>query len=84
MPKRELLHEWMHRFETGSGSKILRVWTQRSWPEDIREYNSQHTEILRLADRANALWFITGLPFVNAVEELDEAGNGRLVYVDWP
>ena len=73
-----------HRFESTKGTKTLRVWTKRTFPDKQGEFDDQHAEILRRIDLAHSLDFISVLRFVNAVEELDRSGNGRLVYVDWP
>lgn len=83
MPKRELLHEWMHRFEGYYGQ--LRVWTQRAG--DVKEFLAQNAEIGKLLETKpidDLLAAVAALPYVNAVEQLDDWGNGRLVYVDWP
>ena len=91
MPKRELLHEWMHRFDLGalgmSNSRVLRVWTKAA-TESIREFNEQARELDRVIKDSQGqpelLNEIAALPFVNAAEFLNASGNGRLVYVDWP
>lgn len=95
MPKREFLHEWMHRFEIRAHC-TLRVWC-KAGKKDHDDFNDQH-EILQkmLIPYMKQPWspFVMGsqkfilkfaaLGFVNAVEWVDLDGNGRLVYVDWP
>lgn len=85
MPKRDLLHEWMHRFEMPK-QRVVRVWAKRSG-DDIKEFWDQHLELGRICEHAieeRWLTLIAELGYVNAAEVLDSYGNGRLVYVDWP
>lgn len=87
MPKREYLHEWMHRFEIVRDVSIMRVWTHRTEtarPEESAEFHDQHADIWRRFSHAGTVEAVSELPYVNAVEVLDASGNGRLVYVDWP
>ena len=87
MPKRDLLHEWMHRFDMGSGV-VLRVWAKAE-SEHVAELNEQRKALDRIIASDGGRGFsllreISAQPFVNAAELLNAAGNGRLVYVDWP
>ena len=92
VPKRQLLHEWMHRFEGDFG--VIRVWTQlkAEGAAAMSEFAHQHQELrdaiavcMNSLDSAVAACdALAAIEFVNAVEQLDSAGNGRLVYVDWP
>ena len=88
-PSRSLLHEWMHRFDTSYDGVdwIVRVWTQRSKPNAEGEFSLQRQALdplVMFSHPDRILAEITVLPWVNAVEVLNEMGNGRLVYVDWP
>lgn len=83
MPKRDLLHEWMHRYKK-SGGRVLRIWTQATPYHQPVEFREQRKIIERTMAETDDMHALTNLSFVNAVEELDRSGDGRLVYVDWP
>ena len=83
MPKRDLLHEWMHRFKKSRG-RVVRVWTQARPYHQPYEFQAQRETIARTMSETDDFSAIANLSFVNAVEEVDRSGNGRLVYVDWP
>ena len=91
MPKRELLHEWMHRLHhlhvqsPGAGYwRIFRVWTKRNPESGWEEFHEQRKILERCLVDTDPLEPISKLDFVNAAEEVNDSGNGRLVYVDWP
>ena len=83
--QRKLLHEWMHRFALPTGH-VVRVWTGATPNGGSAEFDAQHVELrewIEPYDR-HITEIATEIRYVNAVEVLDEDGNGRLVYVDWP
>jgi hypothetical protein len=87
MPRRKLLHEWMHRLQMYDPRRVLRVWAAASYGYSERERQEQYDQIINALAANNGedpIEALAVLSFVNAVEVVDADGNGRLVYVDWP
>ena len=81
----KILIETMTRIETPRFA--IRVWSQGELvPEDANELIASVRERVRkgwVSDKEVAE-FILQRPRTNAVEVLDHAGNGPVLYKDWP
>lgn len=78
-----------------SSTGKLRVWTKRT--SNDGEFDQQKSSIILflqdydvnnhrdVRDEADLIAVMAKhFPFINAIEITDEAGDGLLVYVDWP
>lgn len=85
-----LVRERMRKLTNG-------VWNVRLWIQDDGQDASMFDDIVELArgiltmkpteTGADMAWTVSQLaelPKVNAVEVVDEEGNGRVTYNDWP